>query len=156
MKSINDFLESIFSPIESFVDGFALWRDFDGVSSRSQFWSFTLISWIIDAALRWIDAYFGWEIRVGTSFSEGDTSIGMLTAAYLIVSLIPMAAILTRRLHDADLSGWLAFTALIPFAGFPAVVTLSLLRSNPASRWIVSKNKTVRAAAVVAAKIVKK
>lgn len=42
----------------------------------------------------------------------------LLVAAVTVGSALPMAAVLIRRLHDANRSGWYALLFLIPSLGF--------------------------------------
>ena len=46
----------------------------------------------------------------------GLTSV--LASLYSLAALIPGIAIVVRRLHDVNKSGWYYFIALIPFVGF--------------------------------------
>lgn len=61
-------------------------------------------------------------------------TIGCLFAVFALGTLVPSLAPLVRRLRDANLSGWLALVALVPFLGSLAVVIRALLPSTPAGK----------------------
>ena len=92
-----DFLGSIRACLTSYAD-------FDGRTSRPQYWWFLLFVVLLAA--------------LATSLSEA------LGAAVLIALLLPTVAAGTRRLHDTGRSGWWQLFALAPFG---VVIPLILL-----------------------------
>mgnify|MGYP002398761287 CR=1 FL=1 len=52
--------------------------------------------------------------------------IGMATLIYGLIRLIPIYAVIVRRLHDTGKSGWYYFIHLIPFAG-PVLLLIAYL-----------------------------
>ena len=60
---------------------------FEGRARRSEFWFFTLYSYIIYLFVRFAD-------------------ITVLTYTYFFVMLLPAVAVSTRRMHDVDKSWW--------------------------------------------------
>ncbi len=60
--------------------------------------------------------------------------LGVVLLVGSLAALLAGAAVTVRRLHDANLSGWLALTALIPSVGGLIVVVLSLLPASPEGR----------------------
>ncbi|MFP3600216.1 DUF805 domain-containing protein, partial [Chryseobacterium sp. SIMBA_029] len=58
----------------------------------------------------------------------------ILLVIWGLATIIPSLALLVRRLHDGNFSGWLALLVLVPFLGALAVLVLSLLPSNPAGQ----------------------
>tara|TARA_B100001250_G_scaffold331943_1_gene297207 strand:- start:323 stop:703 length:381 start_codon:yes stop_codon:yes gene_type:complete len=83
------------------------YSDFDGRTSREDYWMFLLWYWVIAIALSLI-------------------SFGMLGLAMVVLCCIPAAAINIRRFHDIDYSGWyylgLLIASMIPFVGFFASI----------------------------------
>ena len=55
-----------------------------------------------------------------------------LVAVWALATLIPQIAVTVRRLHDANLSGWLVLLRLLPSVGDIVVLVLTVLPSNPA------------------------
>lgn len=127
-----------------YIDAFICWRDFSGTSNRTQFWSFMIISWGADALMRIADSTWDLFLYVGSSVTDSTSNVGVFTLSYLIVSAIPMASIMCRRLHDADMPGWLGFFALTPIIGFPLGIAISFLKSNKNSRWAAKPQKRAR------------
>ncbi|MEM7742511.1 MAG: DUF805 domain-containing protein [Pseudomonadota bacterium] len=87
---------------------FKRYADFQGRSRRSEFWFFFLFNVILS---------FGGQLIVGL-FAAAVPLIGAILAILLmIISLgliIPGIALLIRRLHDLDKSGWWILIFLIP------------------------------------------
>ena len=84
------------------------YADFSGRASRSEYWLFVLVFIIIYAVCLPVDFAV-----IGISPS-GIPALG--TIAYL-VHFIPGLAVLVRRLHDIDRSGWWMLISLIPVLG---------------------------------------
>lgn len=82
------------------------WGDFDGRASRSEFWYAALAVLVVVGALAAIDERLG--------------------AASLVLALVPLGAVGTRRLRDADQSPWWLLFALVPM-GFVVLATLMAL-----------------------------
>ena len=79
---------------------FSAWRKyavFEGRTSRSTFWSFFLVDFVIVILMAVLDE------MLGTAPEDG---LGLLVRLYLLILSIPRIAITVRRLHDADYSGW--------------------------------------------------
>lgn len=90
---------------------------FSGRSRRKEYWCFTLFNLFITMALAVADTLTG-------TFSAA-TGMGLLGGIYTVGILIPSLAVLVRRLHDTNRSGWWIWIALIPLAG--AIVLLVFL-----------------------------
>ena len=102
---------------------------FSGRASQSEFWWAALGTWII---------YFLGYLLIFAPLMTGNTPGAMSSifgGLFSLVSLgliVPSIAVLVRRLHDVDKSGWYYFIALVPFVG--AIILLVFLAgaSNPA------------------------
>ncbi|HEX8753354.1 MAG TPA: DUF805 domain-containing protein [Solirubrobacterales bacterium] len=92
---------------EAISDGFSKYAVFSGRSSRSAYW--------------W---WFLFYVLVAIAASIIDAAIKTPALAVLVwlAFIIPNLAILVRRLHDTDHSGWWVFIGLIPLIG--AIVLL--------------------------------
>ncbi|MDI2036954.1 DUF805 domain-containing protein [Paenarthrobacter nitroguajacolicus] len=110
---------------------FKKYTAFSGRASRSEYWWWTLVNAIVLIVL---------NILMTTGISVDSDGVPALGPVYVIglilaivwglATLIPGIALVVRRLHDANLSGWLAFLIVIPFA----VLVFALLPSNPAGQ----------------------
>ena len=89
--------------IEATKDGLNRYADFSGVSSRSQYWYFTLASFLASLA---------------ASIVAGDM-VGNLVS---LITLLPSIAVAIRRMHDVGKSGWFI---LIPIYNLILLVTPS-------------------------------
>jgi uncharacterized membrane protein YhaH (DUF805 family) len=80
------------------------YANFSGRARRSEYWYYVLFNLIICMVL------------FGLSFALG--MVGMiLYIVYALGTLIPSLAVVVRRLHDVNKSGWFYFVGLIPIIG---------------------------------------
>ena len=104
----------------------ACWRKygvFSGRSRRREYWFFTLVSFIINAA---------GQLTIGIVAPAVWT---FLSFGYSIAVLVPTLAVTARRLHDTGRSGWLQVLPLAPLGllvflfipGIPASVSFLLI-----------------------------
>jgi len=84
------------------------YANFNGRSTRSDYWYVILANYLISFAL----GFIGGLIPSLSGLMTG------LTALYSLAVLVPGIAIVVRRLHDINKSGWYYFIALIPLVGF--------------------------------------
>ncbi|MGY0196847.1 DUF805 domain-containing protein [Leptothrix sp. BB-4] len=77
---------------------FVKYADFKGRASRPEFWWWALFNLVASIVMMIL----------------GDR----LSLAFAIATLLPYAAVATRRLHDVDLSGWAQLIGLIPVIGW--------------------------------------
>lgn len=89
------------------------YADFKGTIHRRGFWMFMLISLVITLAIALIE--------VATD------NPGWLDAFYSLLTLVPLLAIVTRRVRDTGLSLWCLLLLLIPGLGMLAVVVILCL-----------------------------
>ena len=82
---------------------------FSGRASRSEYWWFSLFSFLAGFTTGLIDAVlFGWEMTDPTYLSW------LLQLAFIL----PGLAVSVRRLHDLGKSGWNLLFVFIPLVGF--------------------------------------
>ena len=86
-----------------YLDAFKKYAVFAGRSRRKEYWFFILFNIIAGVVLGAID------VMIGTS--------GMLGVIYGLVVLIPGLAVMVRRLHDTDRTGWWFLIGLVPVIG---------------------------------------
>ncbi|MEZ7827275.1 MAG: DUF805 domain-containing protein, partial [Aquiluna sp.] len=55
---------------------------------------------------------------------------GILGLIWILVTILPALAVLVRRLHDTDRSGWWALIGLIPLVGGVVLFVFSVLDST--------------------------
>ncbi|MBT8260230.1 MAG: DUF805 domain-containing protein [Flavobacteriaceae bacterium] len=85
------------------------YANFEGRARRKEYWMFTLFNVLILIPL-YILAIF--------LMLQMDSSIGIvLYFIYALAILIPGLAVVVRRLHDINKSGWMILVSFIPFIG---------------------------------------
>ena len=91
--------------------------DFNGRASRSEFWWFQMFLLIV--------YFFVFVLSVRLPI------VGpMLAGLVLLANLLPSLAVLARRLHDSDKSGWWILIAFVPFGNLLLLI-FALLPSDP-------------------------
>ena len=82
---------------------FKKYFDFKGRATRSEYWYFILFYSIVS-----------FIISIGTiSIPE----LSIVTFLFYLLTLFPLIAVTTRRLHDRNRSGWWQLMGLLPFVG---------------------------------------
>ena len=98
-------------PVDAVGTCLRRFADFDGVTSRPQYWWFVLFVVVAGG--------------VGTLLGERGGAV------VLLLLLVPLLAAGARRLHDADRSGWWQLLALVPFGAVVPLVLLALPSAVP-------------------------
>lgn len=94
------------------------YADFSGRSRRKEFWTF----YGTQFAIYWFFVGFG---------NDGTRAGITITGLIALFLLLPNLALLVRRLHDRDLSGWVALLLLIPWVGWIVLLILALFDGVP-------------------------
>jgi uncharacterized membrane protein YhaH (DUF805 family) len=119
------------TPAAAIASVFRKYADFTGRARRSEYWWFALLLWVVFGGLALLQL-----IPTGTD-RNGYTShhfelVYMIAAPLILLGvLLPAVAVLVRRLHDVNFSGWFALLGLIPVVGGVALLVFTLLPSNP-------------------------
>ena len=120
------------TPTAAIASVFRKYADFSGRAPRSEYWWFGLLIWVVTALIGVFPL-----IPTGTNM-YGDPAhnleiVPMLLGPIVFIGvLLPSLAVLVRRLHDANFSGWFVFLALIPGVGAIILFVFTVLTSNPA------------------------
>ena len=96
---------------------------FSGRARRKEYWMFFLISALISIVLTLLD------ILLGTYSVEYEA--GLFSGLYSLLILFPSIAVVVRRLHDTDRSGWWILISLIPLIGVIVLFVFMCLDSQP-------------------------
>jgi uncharacterized membrane protein YhaH (DUF805 family) len=115
----------------SFVDSvrsvYTNYFKFAGRASRSEYWWFQL--WLVLVVVAWLVIGIGLGRATSSSLIIGLFSLVILVV-YLL-SIIPSLAVICRRLHDSDHSGWWFWITLIPWVGALILLIFTVLPSTP-------------------------
>ncbi|MDO8584358.1 MAG: DUF805 domain-containing protein [bacterium] len=93
------------------------YADFSGRARRKEYWLFMLFHFVIVLFLMIFVMTLG---RVGILF-------GLIYAAYIFGTFIPSLAVVVRRLHDTNRSGWWYFISFVPFVGGVVLLVFTCL-----------------------------
>ena len=100
---------------------------FSGRASRSEFWWWALVSFLVGVVLSAIDSASSGGVAAANSST---TSIGdILRDLWSLAVLVPTLAIVWRRLHDTNRSGLWFLLVLIPIIGW--IVLIVFYASGP-------------------------
>lgn len=91
--------------IEYYLDAFRNYANFEGRSRRSEYWYFVLFNIVVTLLL------------ASTAIFLPDYIAFFLYPVYVLAAIIPNLALVVRRLHDTNRSGWSLLFTLIPLAG---------------------------------------
>lgn len=110
---------------------------FSGRASRSEYW------W---GVLAYTLALLLCGVFVAAAGDSGALGVLALVVAGVVVlgCAIPRWALLVRRLHDADLSGWMALLTVLPCIGFVLQIVFCVLPSNPRGERFDRRQATLK------------
>jgi uncharacterized membrane protein YhaH (DUF805 family) len=104
------------------------YADFSGRSRRKEYWFFVLGVWLATIVATIIDSVLGLSGMVFGIY-------GPLTMLVFLGTFIPSLAVLIRRLHDQDKSGWFALLGLIPLVNLVLLVFMFLEGTRGPNRF---------------------
>jgi len=105
----------------AYFDAMRRYATFKGRSTRSQFWLYHLGVLVL--------AIVGFIIDIAIAGPLGPEPV--VSAVVIIAHYIPSLAIIVRRLHDTDKSGWLVLVCVIPLVGLIAFIVFGCMASTP-------------------------
>lgn len=114
---------------------FKRWNDFSGRSSRSEYWWWYLVSFVVSAIFLFLISISSVNIfsvgedymRASTHFSPLAIAVVLVFILWEILILIPGLSLSVRRLRDAGFRWWLIFLPLIPYVGAIAFIILMIM-----------------------------
>jgi uncharacterized membrane protein YhaH (DUF805 family) len=105
---------------EAISDGLSKYVQFSGRSSRSAYWWFVLFSILV---------------YIATSIVGAAINVRLLRGLALLAFFLPSLAVLVRRLHDTDRSGWWVFISLVPVIGYIVLIVFLCTDTGPPNKW---------------------
>lgn len=85
-----------------YVGCFKNYANFNGRARRKEYWSFSLISWVVSLLISWI---------------AGALHLGFISVIYALAIIVPTIAVNVRRLHDIGKGGVWYLINFIPCIG---------------------------------------
>ena len=112
--------------IDAYKRFFSNYANFNGRSTRSDYWYVILMNFLITFIIGWI----------GGLIPTLSDLFGTLSSIYSIAVFIPGIALVVRRLHDINKSGWFYLLELIPLVGSLIVLIFTCLKTVEVNnRW---------------------
>ena len=108
-----------------YLEALKKYATFEGRARRKEYWFFVLFNVLAIIVLEILDVVLG-------TFSK-ETGFGLLSGLYAIAVLLPSLAVIVRRLHDTDRSGWWILINFIPVIGAFVLLIFTLLDGTPGS-----------------------
>ena len=98
------------------------YADFSGRSRRKEYWMFVLFTLLLYAVIGILVAVIGGATGAFSPDAGPDIPVfGWVVLAIIMILvlglLVPTLAVIVRRLHDQDKSGWFILIQLIPYIG---------------------------------------
>ena len=116
------------------------YADFSGRSRRKEYWMFVLL-FVIVYAICYALIFTGMPTidPMTGQMTGGGGALSMIGSAALLIfalgSFIPSLAVIVRRLHDQDKSGWFVLLGLIPIANIVLLVFMFLEGTKGPNRF---------------------
>lgn len=107
--------------MSAYIDAMRRYATFSGRSTRTEFWYYHLVLLALAIGGLIIDAILAGPREVQP----------LVSAVNVVAHYIPSLAIIVRRLHDLEKSGWLVLTCLIPLVGIVAFIVIGSTPSKP-------------------------
>jgi uncharacterized membrane protein YhaH (DUF805 family) len=83
---------------DAIKNGFLNYANFRGVASRSEFWYWTLFTFIVSFGTSLVDSFIGLAL--------GMDSFALVNTLAALALMLPGLAVAVRRFHDAGFSAW--------------------------------------------------
>lgn len=109
--------------INNFISVVSNYSNFEGRATRSEFWYFALVYFIISLCLFIVDALIGFNGFV--NFSN----------AFALLMLVLYLSVGARRLHDTGRSGWFQLVTLLPFGIIALFIAWSIKGESGENRF---------------------
>ncbi|HET7589968.1 MAG TPA: DUF805 domain-containing protein [Solirubrobacterales bacterium] len=105
---------------EAISDGFSKYATFSGRSSRSAYWWWTL---------------FYVLIIIGASILDSAARTPAFAGLAWLAFIVPNLAVLVRRLHDTDRSGWWVLIGFIPLIGAIVLIVFACADTGAPNKY---------------------
>lgn len=102
--------------------------NFSGRASQSEYWWAILMTFFIELAALMVAGV----IAVAVGGDEAAGVIGLFIILVLLAIMLPTISVSVRRLHDANMSGWLYLLNLIPLVNYVVWIVIGVVSTNPA------------------------
>lgn len=103
--------------------------NFGGRATRPEYWWWFLFGWLVSLAAQLLDSW----LRPGGMGSQSyfGLFVAVITGIVSLALILPSWAVLVRRPHDTDRSGWWWLIALIPLLGWIVLIVFLASPGTP-------------------------
>jgi uncharacterized membrane protein YhaH (DUF805 family) len=115
---------------EAIRSGFDNYVNFNGRASRPAYWWWVLFGALVSLVTRVLDGLVGTNFVRYNQYGM-EIGIGIISSLVGLALLLPSIAVLVRRLHDTDRSGWWYWIILIPILGWLVLLYFLVSRGTP-------------------------
>ncbi|GAA3113086.1 hypothetical protein GCM10010520_66570 [Rhizobium viscosum] len=105
---------------------------FSGRASRSEYWWFQLFNWLVGVVFSVLGILTG-----GNGVPSLTNFFSIIGGLYALATILPMIALMVRRFHDRNISGWwilglivLCFVPLINIIAIITMIVITVLRGT--------------------------
>ena len=105
---------------------------FRGRARRKEYWMFSLFNFVIAFCIGFVESL----LAMGS-----ESMLGPASLLFAVAVTIPGIAVMVRRLHDTDRSGWWFWVALVPVLGTLALLYFMLQEGTKGSNQYGSDPK---------------
>lgn len=95
--------------IDFYIKPYKNYINFTGRTRRKEYWMFVLINAVICITLVFLSDHFEKNYQTDFFFA--------FFGFYVLFNIVPVLALIVRRLHDMGKSGWYWFVRFIPLIG---------------------------------------
>ena len=106
-----------------FLQAMKQYATFEGRARRKEYWYFVLFYCLAVIALTVVDGIAG--------TLEEEAGIGLFSGLFVLGTFLPTIAVLVRRLHDTNRSGWWVLIKFVPVVGAIVLLVFTVQDSQP-------------------------
>lgn len=115
---------------EAIRSGFDNYVNFNGRASRPAYWWWVLFGVLVSLVTRVLDGLIGSNIVRYSQYGT-EVAVGIISSLVGLALLLPSIAVLVRRLHDTDHSGWWYWLVIIPVLGWLVLLYFLVSAGTP-------------------------
>ena len=106
-----------------FLQAMKKYATFEGRARRKEYWYFVLFYCLLIIGLTIVDGFAG--------TLEEEAGIGLFSGLFVLGTFLPTIAVLVRRLHDTNRSGWWVLINFVPVIGAIVLLVFTVQDSQP-------------------------
>lgn len=116
--------------MDHFLEAWRNYANFEGRSTRSDYWYFNLFNGLICLALQFVDAGIMFSVMDKGLSPYNPLMYGLCSIVYGLATFIPSFSLTVRRLHDVGNSGWFMLVGVLPPI-IAALIIVVIVSMNP-------------------------